>query len=323
MPNRTKRVCFFVVPSSDVLDLAGPWSVFGHANDVLGRQAYELSVRGPLSGRVRTRHGLLVGDVGGLPRGNARLPDVAVVAGGSPLDPPPLPVLRLSRWLKQRAARIPTLVSICTGAFVLGAAGLLDGKKVTTHWRFLAELQRRFPRARVVDDGIFVRQGRLWTSAGISAGVDLSLGLVESDHGREVAMSVARSLVLFLRRSGNQAQFSAVLERQTKEPAKLRDIGAFVLEHLHEELSVEHLARGVGTSPRSLTRWCRDHLDEAPAELVRRIRLEQVRRLLEETSLPLKDLASRTGMGDPSTLWRIFTQRMGVTPAAYRARFSR
>jgi transcriptional regulator GlxA family with amidase domain len=322
MSRGTKRVCILAVPGTDALDLAGPWSVFGHANDVLGRTAYELTLHGPRARTIPTRHGLLVGGVRGLPRAAARPPDIALVAGGSPLDPLPLPEQELARWLKRQAHRIRTLVSICTGAFVLGAAGLLDGKKVTTHWRFLGELQRRFPRARVLDEGIFVRHGPLWTSAGIAAGVDLSLALVEADHGHEVAMSVARNLVLFLRRSGNQAQFSAVLQRQTREPARLRDLSSFVLEHLHQELPVERVARGLGMSPRSLTRWCREHLEEAPAELVRRIRLEEARRLLEETSLPLKDLAARTGLGDPSTLWRVFTRRIGVTPAAYRMRFA-
>ncbi|MGC4066256.1 MAG: helix-turn-helix domain-containing protein [Polyangiaceae bacterium] len=146
--------------------------------------------------------------------------------------------------------------------------------------------------------------------------------MVEEEHGHQIAMAVAKRLVLFLRRSGNQAQFSSALQRQEKEPPRLRDLSTFVLEHIDEPLPVPKLALGIGMSPRSLTRWCREHLDESPAELVRRLRLEEARRLLEETTLPLKDVTARTGLGDASTLWRVFTQQLGVTPAEYRGRFA-
>jgi transcriptional regulator GlxA family with amidase domain len=183
-------------------------------------------------------------------------------------------------------------------------------------------LSKRFPAARLDDDGIFVRDGRLWTSAGVTAGIDLLLAFVEEDHGHAVAMQVARNLVLFLRRSGNQAQFSASLERQGKATVKLRDVTAFVLEHLDEPLAVERIAHGVGMSARTLSRSCKQQFDESPAELVRRLRIEEAKRLLEETELPLKDITARTGLGDASTLWRVFTQKLGVTPAEYRQRFA-
>jgi len=217
---------------------------------------------------------------------------------------------------------VPRVVSICTGAFVLGEAGLLNGRRATTHWRYVDLLRTRFPKARVVDDDIFLRDGRVWTSAGITAGIDLMLALVEEDHGHDVAMVVAKSLVLFLRRSGGQAQFSQVLKRQEGEPGRLRDLSAFVLEHLGDPLPLEELARGVGMSPRTRTRWCRRELGESPAALVRRVRIEEAQRLLEQTSLPLKDIAARAHLGDPSTLWRVFTRYVGVTPADYRARFA-
>jgi transcriptional regulator GlxA family with amidase domain len=316
----TKRVWFLVLPGTGVLDIAGPWEVLGHANDVLGRPAYALEALGPRGPFVETRHGLVVGGIRPLPRSGARLPDVAIVAGA----PRSLPDAdeRLVPWLRRFHARIPTVVSICTGAFVLAAAGVLDGRRATTHWMFLDELRARYPAVRVVDDGIFVKDGSVWTSAGITAGIDLTLSMVEEDHGHQVAMAVARRLVLFLRRSGNQAQFSAALQRQEKEPSKLGDISTFVLGHLDEPLLVDRIARRVGMSPRTLSRWCREHLGESPAELVRRLRIEEARRLLEETSLPLKDITARTGLGDASTMWRVFTRRLGVTPAAYRQRFA-
>ena len=322
--SRSKRVWFIVVPGTGVLDIAGPWEVLGHANDVLGRPAYQLEAVGPRAPAVETRHGLVVGGLRPLPRAGStrdRLPDVAIVAG-APVRPLPEVDQRLVPWLRRFHARIPTVVSICTGAFVLAAAGVLDGRRATTHWMFLNELRARYPAVDVVDEGIFVKDGRVWTSAGITTGIDLMLSMVEDDHGHRVAMAVARRLVLFLRRSGNQAQFSAALQRQEKEPPRLRDISTFVLEHIDEPMLVERIARRTGMSARTLSRWCREHLGESPAALVRRLRVDEARRLLEETSLPLKDITARTGLGDASTLWRVFTQRLGVTPAAYRQRFA-
>jgi transcriptional regulator GlxA family with amidase domain len=229
---------------------------------------------------------------------------------------------QLAAWLRRYHPRIQTLVSICTGAFVLAEAGVLDGRRATTHWQALGELRARFPAVQVVDEGIFVNDGPVWTSAGLTAGVDLALALVEEHHGHSVAMSVAKRLVLFLRRSGKQAQFSSALRRQEREPLKLRDISTFVLEHLDQSLPVARIAAGIGMSSRTLSRWCRQHLDESPAEIVRRIRIDEAQRLLTETELPLKDITTRTGLGDATTLWRAFTEQLGVTPAAYRQRFS-
>jgi transcriptional regulator GlxA family with amidase domain len=322
MPRVPRKVWFLVVPGSELLDVSGPWEVLGHANDLLGRAAYQTRLVGPTAPHVRTRHALIIGGVHRLPERTTALPDVVVVAGGSALERLPRPEARLVSWLERHHAKIRGLVSICTGAFVLGEAGLLDGRRVTTHWRFLDALRTRFPKAHVVDEGIFVRDGHLWTSAGITAGIDLALALVEEDHGHALAMAVAKKLVLFLRRTGNQAQFSAVLARQEKEPAPLRDITRFVVEHLDEPLSVERLARALGMSSRSLSRWCRAELTQSPGDLVRHLRVEEARRLLENTSLPIKDISRRTGLGDTSTLWRTFTQRLGVTPAEYRERFA-
>jgi len=316
-----KRVWFLIVPGTGVLDVAGPWEVLGHANDVLGRPAYQMEAVGPRAPAVQTRHGLIVGGLRPLPRAGARLPDVAIVAG-APVRPLPEVDQRLVPWLRRFHARIPTVVSICTGAFALAAAGVLDGRRATTHWMFLDELRACYPAVRVVDEGIFVKDGRVWTSAGITTGIDLLLSMVEDDHGHRVAMAVARRLVLFLRRSGNQAQFSGALQRQEKEPPRLRDISTFVVDHIDEPMLVERIARRSGMSARTLSRWCREHLGESPAALVRRLRVDEARRLLEETSLPLKDITARTGLGDASTLWRVFTQRLGVTPAAYRQRFA-
>jgi transcriptional regulator GlxA family with amidase domain len=314
-------VWFLAAPNTGLLNIGNPWEVMGHANDLLGRRYYDLALYGPQGPRLLTGHGLVVSGVRPLPRSPPRLPDIAIVAGGSPRLPLPSAEARIVAWLRRHRERIPTLVSICTGAFTLGAAGALDGRRATTHWLHLGDLAARFPAARAVDEGIFVHDRGVWTSAGLTAGVDLTLALVEQHHGHALAMAVAKRMVLFLKRSGHQAQFSSTLRRQEKQPV-VRDISAFVLEHLHEALPVARIARGIGMSPRTLSRVCRQHLDESPAEIVRRVRIDEAQRLLEETSLPLKDITERAGLGDASTLWRVFGKQLGITPAEYRRRFS-
>jgi transcriptional regulator GlxA family with amidase domain len=320
---RTRHVWFVTFPGAELLDLSGPWAVLGYANEVIGRSAYTAHLVAPLEGNIRTRHGLSLDGAKPLHRMSAAgPPDMMVVAGGSVAGSLPPSESRLVRWLRERHRDIPRLISICTGAFVLAEAGLLDRRRATTHWQHVDVLRRRFPKARVVDEGIFLRDGRIWTSAGITAGIDLMLAIVEEDHGHMVAMTIAKNLLLFLRRSGRQAQFSQLLRRQEREPSRLRDALAYVLEHLDEPLSVERLARGLGMSTRTLTRWSERELGESPAALVRRVRIEEARRLLEQTALPLKDIAHRTSIGDASTLWRVFKRHLGITPAEYRTRFS-
>ena len=204
---------------------------------------------------------------------------------------------------------------------MLAQAGILDGRRATTHWMFINEFRARFPKVIVEDKAIFLNDGNVWTSAGITAGIDLALALVEQDCGHQVAMEVARRLLLFLRRSGRQAQFSGLLSRQEKEPPRLRDLHAFVVEHLDETLSVERLADQLAMSPRSLSRWFQKEVKETPAAFVRNLRLQEAKRLLSESNLGLSDIASRTGLGNHSTLWRIFSRQLGVSPDDYRKRF--
>ena len=322
MSPATKSVWFLVVPRTSMINVAGPWEVLGHANDLLGREAYSLRAFGPSAPATDTRYGLRLAGVRPLPSRLDPPPDMVVVAGGSPADPLPADHAPLVPWLRRHRPRIKTVVSICTGAFALAAAGILDGRRATTHWMYLDALRARFPKVRVVDEGIYVKDRGVWTSAGVTAGVDLALALVEADHGHALAMRVAKRMVLFLRRSGHQAQFSSALRAQERESPPLRGISNFVLEHIHEPLPVERIAARAGMSPRTLSRWCRKRLDESPAGMVRRLRLAEARRLLEETTLPLKAVSERTGLGDQSTLWRAFTHDLGLTPAEYRQRFA-
>jgi len=323
MESKTRDVWFLLLPRVSMINLAGPWEVFGHANDLLGREAYRLSAYSPSAPSLSTRYGICIAGLRPLPTLLRQVPDVVVVAGASPLEVPPEDHAALVPWLKRHGGRIPTLVSICTGAFALAAAGFLDGRKATTHWQYSAELQRRFPKVRVVDEGIYVNDRGVWTSAGLTAGVDLALAMVEEHHGHTLAMRVAKRMVLFLRRSGHQAQFSVALRAQEKEPSQLGELSGFILGHIQEPLPVERIAEALGMSPRTLSRWCRRHLNESPAELVRRLRMAEARRLLEVSEVGLKELARQTGFGDQSTLWRSFMGELGVTPAEYRQRFAR
>jgi transcriptional regulator GlxA family with amidase domain len=322
MSPSSKMVWFLVVPRTSMINVAGPWEVLGHANDLLGREAYGLQAFGPSAPATQTRFGLCLSGVRPLPSRLDHPPDTVVVAGASPADPMPVDHTPIVPWLRRNRPRIKTVVSICTGAFALAAAGLLDGRRATTHWMYLNELRARFPKVHVIDEGIYVKDRGVWTSAGVTAGVDLALALVEEDHGHALAMRVAKRMVLFLRRSGHQAQFSSTLRPQERESPRLRDISTFVVKHIDERLPVERIAAQVGMSPRTLSRWCRKNLEESPAELVRRLRVAEARRLLEETTLPLKDVTERTGLGDQSTLWRVFTHDLGLTPAEYRHRFA-
>ena len=311
MRRSSKQVWFLLPPHAGLINLAGPWEVFAHANAILGRDAYELQALSPSAPIVATRYGLSFAGVRPLPARCQKLPDVAMVAGFCASESIPDDQQPIVQWLRRHQRGIPTIVSTCTGAFALGEAGILDGRRATTHWMYLDALRTRFPAAQVVDEGIYVHDRGVWTSAGVTAGIDLTLALVEADHGHQVAMNVAKRMVLFLRRSGNQAQFSATLRRQEQEPSKMRDISTFVLEHLDQPLPVETIAAQLGMSPRTLTRWCREHLRESPAELVRKLRVDEARRLLEETNMPVKEIAARTGLGDTTTLWRGFIERLG------------
>jgi transcriptional regulator GlxA family with amidase domain len=322
MGTAPKRVWFIVSPRTGLVSLAGPWEVLSHTNDVLGRVVYELEAVGPSAPLARSKYGLVLAGLRPLPTHCTRFPDMVVVTGATATGPLPPEQVAVVKWLRRHHRKIPTIVSICAGAFILGEAGLLDGKRAMTHWMFQDALKTRFPEAQVVNEGIFVNDGGLWTSAGVTAGIDLALALVEEDHGHEAAMKVAKRMVLFLRRSGHQAQFSSALRRQEKEPPKLRDISTFVLDHIDESLPVERIAAKVGMSPRTLSRWCREHLRESPAELVRKLRVDEARRLLVETALPVKDICARTGLADASTMWRAFVEHLGVTPAEYRQRFA-
>jgi transcriptional regulator GlxA family with amidase domain len=224
------------------------------------------------------------------------------------------------QWVRARAKNARRTASACTGAFLLAAAGLLDGRRAVTHWMHCAELARRFPAVRVEPDPIFVRDGSIWTSAGVTAAIDLALALVEEDAGRTLALAVARHLVMFLKRPGGQAQFSTVLSLQAAED-RFGALHGWMAGRLTGDLSLPALARRVGMSERSFSRHYTKATGTTPARAVERLRVEAARRLLSDTRLPVKRVAERCGFGSEETLRRSFIRLLAVTPHDYRARF--
>jgi transcriptional regulator GlxA family with amidase domain len=225
------------------------------------------------------------------------------------------------QWLRNRASGVRRLCSVCTGAFGLAEAGLADDKKITTHWRWLDKLERTHPAARVERGPIYLKDGNLWTSAGVTAGIDLTLGLIEDDLGRQVAMDVARTLVVYLNRPGNQEQFSTAFEAQTRTEGPIADVITWISNNLHEDLSVDALTHKAAMSPRTFARRFAQETGSTPAKFVERLRLEAAKRALESGKLPLKGIARLVGLGDEQSLRRAMLRSSAITPDEYRARF--
>jgi transcriptional regulator GlxA family with amidase domain len=229
----------------------------------------------------------------------------------------------LHAWLRRHAPRTRRYGSVCTGALFLGAAALLDGKNATTHWQHAAELAELFPTAKVVPDQIYVQDGALYTSAGVTAGIDLALKLIEDDNGRDLALTIARRLAVFLKRPRGQSQFSAHLAAQIADEGKIRSLQHWILDHLSNDLSLESLAGRVAMSVRNFTRVFQGEAETTPADFVEMARVDAARRLLEESEMPLQRVASRCGFSSADTMRRAFLRRISAGPSDYRERFRR
>jgi transcriptional regulator GlxA family with amidase domain len=319
-PPKPRRVEVLAFPDVQLLDVAGPLQVFATAND-LSRMAGRAVPYEPV---VVAAGGIAMSSAGlGLatePLPGPRRPvDTLVVAGGWGAHPACADA-KLIAWIKARARAARRVASVCSGAFLLATAGLLDGKRAATHWSRCREFAERFPGVRLEPDPIFVQDGNVWSSAGITAGIDLALALVEADQGRELALAVARQLVVFLKRPGGQAQFSATLALQ-HGTARFEGLHAWIAEHLAGDLSVAALARRSGMSERSFVRHYRRATGATPARAVERIRVEAARRSLE-LGLPVKRAAQRCGFGSEETMRRSFLRLLGASPQAYQERFA-
>jgi transcriptional regulator GlxA family with amidase domain len=319
-----RRVAIVVYPGVQSLDVTGPLEVFAGASQLIeatarGERGYEISILSTDGAPLRCSSGLTLVPDARLADASSRL-DTLIVAGGNG-HAEAAGDEQLIDWISRAAARARRTASVCTGAFLLARAGLLDGRRVTTHWASAQALARGYPHVSVDPDPIFLRDGPIWTSAGVTAGMDLALALVEEDLDRDAALTIARHLVLFLRRPGNQSQFSATLSAQQPDREPLREVQRLVVEDVAGAHTVEAMAAHANMSPRHFARAFRSETGVTPARFVERVRLEAARRRLEETGEPVATVAAACGFGTAETMRRSFLRALGVGPAEYRRRF--
>ncbi len=328
--HKPRLVAIVAYPDVQSLDVTGPLEVFATAQRLIeatGRRdrGYRVQVLSRDGQSLSTSSGLAIAPHGPLARAPRSI-DTLIVAGG-PGHAQAADDAELITWLQSAARTTRRTASVCTGAFVLARAGLLDGRRATTHWAWANRLQRQYPSVRVDPEPIYVRDGSpsgddaIWTSAGVTAGMDLALALVEQDLDRDLALAIARQLVLFLRRPGSQSQFSATLAAQRAGREPLREIQRAVLEDVAGDHSVEAMAARAHMSPRHFARAFRAETGVTPARHVELVRLEAARRLLEDTRQPIAAIAAQCGFGTPETLRRAFLRTLHVGPAEYRRRF--
>lgn len=326
--HKRRTIAFVLFDQALSLNLNGPAEVFSVANHLLGAKGggYDLVFLSESGGLIRTSSGIVMQTQPLRAISTARLDTVIVVGGAEART-----FTRrapLVAWIRRAAQRARRTCSVCNGAFLLAAAGLLDGRRAVTHWCEVDTLKAMYPKVRVELDPIYRRDGRIWTSAGMTAGIDLALALIEDDHGQRLSLDVAKDLVVFLRRSGGQAQFSSALAAQTRLVAaapqsRLAELPAWIVSNLDADLSVEGLARSVGMTARSFARHFGQRHGGTPARLVQDLRLEAACRHLEDGDSAVKRIAAVCGFGDEERMRRAFQRRLGVPPAAYRERFGR
>ncbi|MFM0606084.1 GlxA family transcriptional regulator [Paraburkholderia sediminicola] len=314
-------VAIAIFPGVQALDVAGPVDVFSEANRFIAPpDRYKVTLLSAEPGSLRASNGMML--TADATFGKARRPfDLALVAGGPALPGDAAPDTRLLEWLSQAATQCERYGSICTGAFALGHAGLLDARNVTTHWQHAAQLAEQFPQARVDFDRIYLRDGNLVTSAGVTAGIDLSLALVAEDHGPHTALAVAKRLVVFAQRQGGQSQFSPYLTASADETSPVAKVQAHVMERIRESFTVKQLADVAGMSARNFARVFVQETKVTPHEFVERARVDAARKLLESSGAALKTIAYDCGFGTADRMRIVFTKRIGVTPMQYRERF--
>ncbi len=318
MPSTSRHVALIAFDDIQVLDVAGPAAVFGAANDAAGHAFYRIHILSPQGGHVTSNCGLAVVTQ---PLTSVRpgAMDTVLVAGGSKRGLQALAQdADAQAWLRRACARARRYGSVCTGAFALAACGLLDGRRVATHWEATETLGRRHPAVDVDANALYVEDGRVWTSAGVTTGIDMCLALVARDLGDAVANAIARRLVLYARRPGYQSQFSTVLAAQEKADSPFAGLIDWIRTHLDGDLDVAGLAERAGMSPRTFHRRFTDALGETPARFVETLRLDHARTLLQ-TSMALKTVAAQTGYATPSQLSKAFARRFGVSPGLFRA----
>jgi len=319
-----RQIAIVAFPGVTLLDIAGPAQVFAELHEIdLPAAGYALNYLSRSGGVVPTDVGIMIDTV---PISSVRPDqvDTLVVPGG-----PGIWELRqdaaLMSWISKAQAKARRVASVCLGAFVLAWTGVLDGKRAATHWRYCPRLRDSFPNVRVEPDAIFVQDGRIWSSAGVSAGIDLALAMIEEDFGHTIALDIARRLVVFLKRPGGQSQFSTVLAAQASDvEGRFSALHAWIIENIASDLKVETLAEKAGMAPRTFARMYVSRTGMTPANGVEALRVETARLLLESTQVGgVVEVAKRAGFGDDERMRRAFLRHLGVSPSEYRRRFSR
>jgi transcriptional regulator GlxA family with amidase domain len=317
---------FVAAPGVEILDLVGPLQVFARASEMHARTnpdsspIYSVEVVSISSSRsVIANCGLRITAHGTFREVRGKI-DTLLVAGGNAIEQNEIRPEAV-RWLKRISDKIRRIGSVCTGAMLLARAGLLDGRRATTHWNWCKTLIKRAPRANVDPDPIFIRDENVYTSAGVTAGMDLALALVEEDHGSHLALQVARNLVLYLRRPGGQSQFSTALSLQLTDRKPLRELEAWVLDNLHKPLTVPMLAERVAMSPRNFARVFTKEMKTTPAKFVERLRVEAARRRLEESQNSMETIAAECGFGNVNSMRNVFQRTLKIAPGHYRRHF--
>ncbi|MEN6453836.1 MAG: GlxA family transcriptional regulator [Prolixibacteraceae bacterium] len=320
-----KHVVIVAPPYTSLLDVSGPLEVFAKAASLLAftnqaAESYQLHVVSSEGSKVvNTSTGLPIVCEGNLKSADYEI-DTLLIAG-MPNAPDNMVSQATLKWLKTYSPMIRRVGSVCTGAFILAEAGLLKGRRATTHWMACGKMAQRYPDICVEKDPIFVKDGHIYTSAGISSGMDLALALVEEDYGRDLALMVARQLVLYLKRPGNQSQYSAVLSFQKVNYQPIRELQDWLIDHLNEDLTVESLAERTSMSPRNFARVFHREAGITPARFIEKLRVETARRRLEETKLNLNEISQECGLGSPDTLRRLFLKHFKTNPSDYRRSF--
>jgi transcriptional regulator GlxA family with amidase domain len=323
---KNRKIGIVAFPNAQSLDITGPFEVFSFASltlqmlGVCDQSIYTLKVLANAPGPVTTMSGLqIVADEAyGAPDSEF---DTLLIAGGNITGE--LSNDKLLNWIKAMEPRVHRLASVCTGAFLLAECGLLDGCRATTHWHYCQQLARSYPRVQLEPDHIFVRDGHIFTSGGITSGIDLALAMLEDDWGQELALYVARFLVVFLKRPGGQSQFSNYLTCEASHRPDLRELQTWIMVHTCEDLHVDMLAERMAMSPRNFARLFLAETGMTPAKFVEMARIDQARHWLETTEITVETIAGKAGFKDPERMRRAFIRQLGVNPQNYRQRFSK
>ncbi|UYF99519.1 GlxA family transcriptional regulator [Halomonas sp. GD1P12] len=318
-----QHVHLVIYPGFKLMEAAGPLSVFSYANQRLAAHGeafrYRVSLVAPVPGAVVSDTGVSL-DAGGPLPDNAPL-ETVMIAGAVEIEQALAREAALVQWCQRRGQHARRFAALCTGSFFLAQAGLLDGRRAATHWHYAPLLQRRFAALEVDADAIFVQDGHFWSCAGVTAAIDLALAFVEQDAGRDLALDVARDLVVYLKRPGGQSQFSTALTSQMSGSPGMRELKRWIAERLDTPLTLADMASKAGMSPRHLSRTFVAEFNMTPLNRLEEARCERAKTLLLDTDLPMKSIAWRTGFSSDERMRKVFARRYALTPTAYRARF--